>query len=460
MSGAASEAATQTSRRFKDIETVSSVVPKQWKSASVSVSSRLPVEPIKVPIDVATDKSIFENDRIVNCGCAEFGTDFGINTEIVSPLNLECLTQTSASYLRKVNPTNEFTPANCTLACQRHLSEINQRLLSLTRLISQRKSNSQIYSNFHPITENALSSNLNAAKWLKRCASIEKGYPVALPTPPTLTDVTKSSVSASFYAKLPRELKKQLELLSSEYHSNKLHDVNYVLEAAPAVTLSRDSLADVLPSQKLPENPIDKAICDEGAKKDVTETILQVSPENCDAATVTDCALNYTTKSVYAVTSRIILPSPKSCYQCNEYGKPCIECLYVYDKPRCVIHKQQTDATVQKEPSSYDIQSKIRSHGRFDSNGKLVAPGTRHHFNQRTEYFDVLPPKVYKALYEATRLVFKDGSEDQPYKNMITNSCAVGTDFIQTSKICSASVVSSELKSEQTKQDQCTSPGN
>ncbi|XP_063839406.1 uncharacterized protein LOC135088507 [Ostrinia nubilalis] len=266
-----------------------------------------------------------------------------------------------------------------------------------------------------------LSSNLDAAKWIKRCTNADKEYQSLLDIEQsTLETLKQASLSIASSNKSSRSTKKSLKIVKSK--QSVVCSMNTVAVATPPPqmgSVSDDSLADVLPISSVtkkisPPNTLkktsDKFTSDDVLSKNLKESILQTCPDISDAATDTIVPNTDYLKSASALTSKCVLPVPSICSQSNENS----DCVFVYDKPRCAVHKQRIDASVQmshkQNYGSDDKGPNCREHAIDQMDMDVYPSGStyeqRHQGNNVVA--EVLTPKVYKALYETTKMVVKD----------------------------------------------------
>ncbi|RVE47069.1 hypothetical protein evm_008253 [Chilo suppressalis] len=148
---------------------------------------------------------------------------------------------------------------------------------------------------------------------------------------------------------------------------------------------------------------VDRVTSGELLSKQLKESILQTSPDIKEAGIETDTIVSNIKeqKSASVFTSKCILPKPIICAQNeNTYN----ECIFVYDRPHCVVHKTYIDASVQSANVEriQDICPKV------PELRVCHETGVNQTVNLYSRVGEVLSPKVYEALYETTKLAVKD----------------------------------------------------
>ncbi|KAJ8732233.1 hypothetical protein PYW08_014963 [Mythimna loreyi] len=246
----------------------------------------------------------------------------------------------------------------------------------------------------------------------------------------------------------------------------------------PTIVLSKDSLADVLPmlntndiynkkSQTelvLSPQMVDQFTSDNYVSKEVKESMLQACPEICDTETpvygigTESLPRTCSKKSACVLTTQCVLPPPPPCsggklLKPNNRG-----CVFVYGEPRCVVHKGCCDAATQHEPSSEKEVNQRREHvthsvGQLTSHCSL-RDGQR---NPSALIREVLSPKVYKALYETTKLVVSKDKPSSIHTNVVAArvDAEVDTAKFDPPKLMSACVLTSEVMMESKSRCHC-----
>ncbi|XP_028171522.1 uncharacterized protein LOC114360875 [Ostrinia furnacalis] len=409
-----------TRRTYYDNETEPILMPPH-NSIAVMTSG---------PFDEACDtKELAE--QVLLCGCARLGCDIETNTlsDVKLIQNTNCSTQ--------IYPNRRSQNLDKSISCADqgdriiNTSTFNQglyfperstadQLSALSHLIGQPIS-SQMTSDASTI----LSSNLDAAKWIKRCTNADKEYQSLLDIEQsTLETLKQASLSIASSNKSSRSTKKSLKIVKSK--QSVVCSMNTVAVATPPPqmgSVSDDSLADVLPISSVtkkisPPNTLkktsDKFTSDDVLSKNLKESILQTCPDISDAATDTIVPNTDYLKSASALTSKCVLPVPSICSQSNENS----DCVFVYDKPRCAVHKQRIDASVQmshkQNYGSDDKGPNCREHAIDQMDMDVYPSGStyeqRHQGNNVVA--EVLTPKAeYVFAYDTPRASLEDSTQ-------------------------------------------------
>ncbi|XP_030027866.1 uncharacterized protein LOC115445651 isoform X3 [Manduca sexta] len=469
------EMATQTEQHHNEVGTT--------PSAALPKPCQLPKFATAVPTQTSESfiNKVKDTEPCRGCACAAPKYDCGTSTKAS---NLACATQTSPHQRNK-----EITISACNQICSKPSRKqipnihdpINDKIVSLSRLIGQRDANTENNSHRHP--SSMPSSALNATNWIKTCASLQRREYACQ----SVENCDKSILEDL------KHLNSDMITSTSEPY-NKINNKpvkhkDFVISTLPAFTLSRDSLADVLPIQKVvkcissteipSKDPImvDQATSDVVNVKDVKECTLQACPEISNKAT--DFPVSENRKSACVLTSRCLLPTAAPyCYP-NSFDQVPKDCVFIYREPRCVVYNQQTDAEVQRKPSNKDVEVEPIDiqHQTHVSVGSSIPSGKPICYHKKSTDIagEVLSPRVYKALYETTKLVFKeDLSQSLPinylhqqpsFRNAAINSKPLNTDFkftmVQNPEVRSATVMTTQCKSLQKSRhfvDQSTQP--
>ncbi|KAJ2947080.1 hypothetical protein O0L34_g16426 [Tuta absoluta] len=228
-------------------------------------------------------------------------------------------------------------------------------------------------------TFEAVSSSLNAVKWIRRC-----GLPLGLPIDNEAYKEEQKELLDHFRKAMQKGSPQssnspQVTIEETQaFHQAPLDQLKALLTTmipryAPVPPVFNTDSMEVTPpcSQILgksftktearnKENSREFQLQVKSGNKDKKyskEFQLQAKPDSCDAATdcIPICSMleMRNTKSASAITSRIVLP-PCSCRdRCAKYD----ECLFVYDSPKCVTHnRSHTDASLQIYPSSRNVE--------------------------------------------------------------------------------------------------------
>ncbi|XP_039749244.1 uncharacterized protein LOC120626030 [Pararge aegeria] len=156
---------------------------------------------------------------------------------------------------------------------------------------------------------------------------------------------------------------------------------------------------------------VNQMTSDENTTKHIKEPIPQLRPNLRD--TGTDCDVKTSKQqSASVLTSRHILASPPRCS--NTRDDISGDCIFVYDRPRCVVHSFFTDAKAQTDVHHRNSDITCKKPGSISNRSIGLATSFAHHLpcSRQKSYIggDVLSPQVYKALYETTKLIAKNGS--------------------------------------------------
>ncbi|XP_045521165.1 uncharacterized protein LOC123712210 isoform X2 [Pieris brassicae] len=238
-----------------------------------------------------------------------------------------------------------------------------------------------------------ISSNLNAAKWMKGCTKDDYQ---------SIIDISEVTVSES------------LEKATLAVATSNAFNSNLSAKPEPAVNcmstqphvISTINLADVLPKNEENTQPTNDR---QGTNEDEQrESALQVRPNTCDAGINVKLPLLIERRSATVHTSRHILITPKKCHA------ETADCLYVYDRARCVVHSQRTDMGVQIKSthSGFGQETKVKPWQGNRTVGLVTSVLKPHCCHKHTSGLlgEVLTPQVYKTLYETSKLIAKDRS--------------------------------------------------
>ncbi|CAH4008341.1 unnamed protein product [Pieris brassicae] len=238
-----------------------------------------------------------------------------------------------------------------------------------------------------------ISSNLNAAKWMKGCTKDDYQ---------SIIDISEVTVSES------------LEKATLAVATSNAFNSNLSAKPEPAVNcmstqphvISTINLADVLPKNEENTQPTNDR---QGTNEDEQrESALQVRPNTCDAGINVKLPLLIERRSATVHTSRHILNTPKKCHA------ETADCLYVYDRARCVVHSQRTDMGVQIKSthSGFGQETKVKPWQGNRTVGLVTSVLKPHCCHKHTSGLlgEVLTPQVYKTLYETSKLIAKDRS--------------------------------------------------
>ncbi|XP_045487718.1 uncharacterized protein LOC110991973 [Pieris rapae] len=307
-----------------------------------------------------------------------------------------------------------------------------------------------------------ISSNLNAAKWMNGCTKDDYQ---------SIIDISEMTVSESL------EKATLAVATSNAFNSNLSANpepaVN-CMSTRPLGVISTVNLADVLPKFEGNEQNTQPTNDRQGANEDEQrESALQVRPNTCDAGINVKLPLLIERRSATVHTSRHILNRPKkchaetagnlidklyflftrvSCYKIDDFEeifvnestayaveknghmmraihgrcgvaiyfspprliKQVTNCLYVYDRARCVVHSQRTDTGVQIKSthSGFRQENKVKPWQDNRTVGLVTSVLKPHYCHRHTSgsLGEVLTPQVYKTLYETSRLIAKDRS--------------------------------------------------
>ncbi|XP_072940861.1 uncharacterized protein [Epargyreus clarus] len=334
----ATEAATQAQFEYLNAET--KTTPRKHMSTSTVTSQYFLGDP--VPANMMTHKE--DPAPMLLCGCTQVGSPIEPPTQLKEMNNSYEKLPPSASNSKPINAYDGQT---------------NLR----TQIVTTKSQSCTASNNYEPNT--VISSNLNAAKWMKGYPNIvEKDFQ-------SIVDISRSTVSESLErASLVLENSKirceETKRLAHEKQSSNHPAVNCV---TPLPAVSNESVLDVLPAKEHLTEPtdssqdckmVDEITSDKIVPKEMKETVIQASP------TVRDSGLDSTylpkteQKSASVLTSRYILADPKPCCLSRNINfgssEACQECLFVYDQPRCIVHKHQEDAAIQRQPSGRDFE--------------------------------------------------------------------------------------------------------
>ncbi|XP_032510786.2 uncharacterized protein LOC116765454 isoform X3 [Danaus plexippus] len=147
--------------------------------------------------------------------------------------------------------------------------------------------------------------------------------------------------------------------------------------------------------------------------RETKASVLQAQTNVRDAATDCLCAR----RSATALTSRHVLPKKTLCVAGGESNP---ECLFVYDRPRCVVHNASVDVAVQIQTQK-EIRPK-RSHSQHSIAVEAMLPCQVCCYRRHGVAGEALTPKEYKSLYEATRLMMKEGCDSRSSKTSSNSS--------------------------------------
>ncbi|XP_047516266.1 uncharacterized protein LOC125056939 isoform X2 [Pieris napi] len=242
-----------------------------------------------------------------------------------------------------------------------------------------------------------ISSNLNAAKWMNGCTKDDYQ---------SIIDISEITVSES------------LEKATLAVATSNAFNTNLSANPEPAVNcmstkplgdISAVNVADVLPKSEGNEQNTQPTNERQGANEDEQrESALQVRPQTCDAGINVKLPLLIERRSATVHTSRHILNKPKICHA------ETADCLYVYDRARCVVHSQRTDTGVQIKSthSRFGQENKVKPWQDNRTVGLVTSVLKPHCSHKYTSGLlgEVLTPQVYKTLYETSRLIAKERS--------------------------------------------------
>ncbi|XP_031769424.2 uncharacterized protein LOC116413578 [Galleria mellonella] len=223
--------------------------------------------------------------------------------------------------------------------------------ISMSHTTGVNKSSANIDHNYQTIN-NHLVTYVNAEKWIKRCTGNDDYQSLLYNKHSTLKALEHNLLSGNNSIKSNKYAKRSLKTDSLKSTKRSLPKP----DALPSTLsiLSTDSLADVFPSKVYEKtgiivtNPkpiiVDKVTSDDKPVRNVKESLLQTYPDVRHAAI--ESKVNYQ-KSASVLTSRYLLPFPKTCRKINTDNKS-MDCIFIYDRPRCLVYEQRLDPSVQK----------------------------------------------------------------------------------------------------------------
>ncbi|CAF4754961.1 unnamed protein product [Pieris macdunnoughi] len=225
-----------------------------------------------------------------------------------------------------------------------------------------------------------ISSNLNAAKWMNGCTKDDYQ---------SIIDISEITVSES------------LEKATLAVATSNAFNTNLSANPEPAVNcmstkpldvISAVNLADVLPKFEGNEQNTQPTNERQGDNEGINVKL----------------PLLIERRSATVHTSRHILNKAKICH-----GETA-DCLYVYDRARCVVHSQRTDTGVQIKSthSRFGQENKVKPWQDNRTVGVVTSVLKPHCSHKHTSGLlgEVLTPQVYKTLYETSRLIAKERS--------------------------------------------------
>ncbi|KAJ8732548.1 hypothetical protein PYW07_015147 [Mythimna separata] len=359
---------------------------------------------------------------------------------------------------------------------------VHNQMMSLSRLIGKKR------------TECSINSQMED-KWINECHPVESS-PHQKKFSNTFNSFNSKKAFGSFMHSDEENQKRKSCSFSLKTEST--NDHNPIPYELPKLVLSKDSLADVLPMLKSNElfnkksqnelilSPlmVDQFTSDNYVSKDVKESMLQACPEICDTEppgrfntgsklsiiVKLDSYIKRTEslpptgskKSACVLTTQCVLPPPPPCsggqlYKPNSCGK--LGCVFVYGVPRCVVHKACSNAATQYEPSADNEVNQERENVTH-SVGQLTSHCSLRDDQKNTSAMiqEVLSPKVYKALYETTKLVISnDTKPSSKHSNMVAARIDAEVDAtkFETPKLMSACVLTSEIMMESNSHCHC-----
>ncbi|CAK1553402.1 unnamed protein product [Leptosia nina] len=241
-----------------------------------------------------------------------------------------------------------------------------------------------------------ISSNLNATKWMNGCA--KEDYQ-------SIIDISEMTVSESLERATLAVATSNAFKTSEGQNANQGAAINCVT-AKPIGVISDVNLADAIPVRDVDGQDIVK----------VDQQIAEIVEEpNIVSGVNVKLPILVKRKSVAVLTSRYLLTQPIQCH------KETSECLYVYERARCVVHNQRTDASVQIKSTHLAIGENSRENKwtrddvAVDLAMSIVKAGD---YKEVDNLAEAVSPRVYKTLYETSRLIAKERSLSKEIENV------------------------------------------
>ncbi|OWR47045.1 hypothetical protein KGM_211415 [Danaus plexippus plexippus] len=271
-----------------------------------------------------------------------------------------------------------------------------------------------------------ITTSLDASKWIKESVEKHTGKSSLIQATDIETIVKVSEVAvrqslqrASDIANSAhRTCSKQIHKLSKVLLNS---DVNCVTTKTyeisnKSVTTTGSGRKAIAETEKKPCKllTMDKITSDEVVVRETKASVLQAQTNVRDTATDCLCAR----RSATALTSRHVLPKKTLCVAGGESNP---ECLFVYDRPRCVVHNANVDVAVQIQTQKEIIRPK-RSHSQHSIAVEAMLPCQVCCYRRHGVAGEALTPKEYKSLYEATRLMMKEGCDSRSSKTSSNSS--------------------------------------
>ncbi|CAB3243755.1 unnamed protein product [Arctia plantaginis] len=356
------------------------------------------------------------------CACvAPSSQDCDTNTDNL--FNSSHIMQPSVLQVQKSVEVSSNPFTNSLTSKSQLKSNLNNQLISLSRLIGTRKKASSCIDTYAPTA--VLSSNLDADKWMRACTSTQKdayAYQSCI-RPEKEFDSSplpaKSSTSAIFS-------------FFEEKNSTVPSDVkNLVIN---------DSLADVLPLQKRNHNydkhkhleptyqmlMVDAVTSDQALTRNRQEFEHQAVPTVHETGIGTNSDPIFQHRSASVLTSKCILPTCTACnYVLNSGKAPHTPCKFVYGNPTCVVHNQSSNVEVQTTgaPRAQVGMVQVETLVERSDVGVLtpffgMLPVPEHFSKKKSSVIGtILSPKVYKALYDTTKMIVNEDTDEQPVRD-------------------------------------------
>ncbi|XP_026729617.1 uncharacterized protein LOC113495199 isoform X3 [Trichoplusia ni] len=368
------------------------------------------------------------------------------NTDLKFPPNIELeLDQSQKSSIDK-RPVEACSCSTRNKSMAEIQNNLNSQLISLSRMIGKRRPTAALNPS---ITASVFTADYGTDKWMTSGKSKS-----------TFTSLV------GFEASPTNDIKTNTLYITKALQSDD-EDTNKVITIGPpTIILSRDSLADVLPVKKsihinacvkkmnqqqcVNRTMVDRVTSDENVTKDVKESMLQACPDICE--TGTESVLQACQKkSASVLTTLCVLPAPPLlCNAKQKMEKRDTECVFVYGEPKCAVHKDNIDVAVQFYPPC-DQEVNVKKQCVNQSVGVLNSYSTiNEEKSQRKPHAligEVLSPKVYKALYETTKLVVNEEVPKPPFQEKITRVDAeVEAAKFHVPDVRSAGVVTSKYR--------------
>ncbi|XP_045764262.1 uncharacterized protein LOC123866640 isoform X3 [Maniola jurtina] len=392
LSDSATEMATQAQPVFQCAETNTPF--KQKMSASVFTSRYAIGEPLRSSVKVQPK----DTEHILTCHCA----------------NTACDTQPIDAKERR---SQTFAPVHNDVACK-----TNSEVKSVSRLTTRNETARETARpNF------VISSNLNATKWLKGCTkeSDKETQSIISISETMVTELDRASLvtATSKDGQSIGEIKKLSEDVINHHPA-----VGCVTTMGCHPSSSQLGVTRMVP------------IKDENSERDKHTSSNQPSDNNdvivnkmMSGFSGTGFDVTRSKKQAASVlTSRHILPNPPRCEDSSK------DCIFLYGRPRCIVHSFRADAVVQTELLLRNSEVPYKKHGSLSSRsvGQAVTPFKRRSSccHPRSGVGEVLSPKVYKALYDTMKLIAKEGSESPTPKSSTTGKEASETIVPKSSK--------------------------